>query len=328
MIFSQGGGGSDNLLNAITAELENEILRQKPQDGRLNRRVRKALAFPQKIGKVHNDETSPTPNNVTNLVPSKKAAFTLAEVLITLGIIGVVAAMTLPTLITKYQKKQTLNQLKKAYSEINQAIRMAEKDFGPLESWDFANFETAEERIKYFSENYFFPNIKIIKKCVPASEECWSSNPLNIDGATFTATGLNSAGSNAIVTASGYSVYYWVHRVGNGGWFFIDTNGIKKPNTLGKDIFVFIMSWGNAREVSSSPTDQECVKKLGFTAKGLDCQISPDRNMLITGGGEDSEYDYNKVYSCTKGSNKSEAGGYCAALIMYDGWEMKEDYPW
>ena len=47
-----------------------------------------------------------------------KKAFTLAEVLITLGIIGIVAAMTLPTLIGKYQKKQTVTQLKKAYRDI------------------------------------------------------------------------------------------------------------------------------------------------------------------------------------------------------------------
>lgn len=43
----------------------------------------------------------------------QKKAFTLAEVLITLGIIGVVAAMTLPTLVGEYQKKQTATQLKK-----------------------------------------------------------------------------------------------------------------------------------------------------------------------------------------------------------------------
>ena len=40
----------------------------------------------------------------------KFKAFTLAEILITLGIIGVVAAMTIPTLITNYQKKQTVTK--------------------------------------------------------------------------------------------------------------------------------------------------------------------------------------------------------------------------
>lgn len=53
----------------------------------------------------------------------RKIAFTLAEVLITLGIIGIVAAMTLPALINKYQQKQTITQLQKVYSVLNQALR-------------------------------------------------------------------------------------------------------------------------------------------------------------------------------------------------------------
>ena len=58
-------------------------------------------------------------------VLNKKAAFTLAEVLITLGIIGIVAAMTLPTLIANYQKKVVETRLISFYSKINQACRNA-----------------------------------------------------------------------------------------------------------------------------------------------------------------------------------------------------------
>lgn len=49
-------------------------------------------------------------------------AFTLAEVLITLGIIGIVAAMTLPSVINKIQNKDKTARLKKFYSSINQAV--------------------------------------------------------------------------------------------------------------------------------------------------------------------------------------------------------------
>lgn len=51
----------------------------------------------------------------------KMSAFTLAEVLITLGIIGIVAAMTIPTLITNHQKRQTVVKLQRAISVMNQA---------------------------------------------------------------------------------------------------------------------------------------------------------------------------------------------------------------
>lgn len=57
-----------------------------------------------------------------------KKAFTLAEVLITLGIIGVVAALTIPTLVNNYRKKQFETGLKKEYSVLLQALDMYKQD--------------------------------------------------------------------------------------------------------------------------------------------------------------------------------------------------------
>lgn len=76
---------------------------------------------------------------VSNDRKAKYLAFTLAEVLITLGIIGVVAAMTIPTLISKTQKKEAVTRLKGAYSQIAQAIRMSEADNGDISNWDFSD---------------------------------------------------------------------------------------------------------------------------------------------------------------------------------------------
>ena len=73
-----------------------------------------------------------------------KKGFTLAEVLITLGIIGVVAAMTLPTLINDYQAKETVTRLKKVYSIVNQAYLRALNDNGPLNSWILVNSTNPE----------------------------------------------------------------------------------------------------------------------------------------------------------------------------------------
>ena len=74
----------------------------------------------------------------------KRAAFTLAEVLITLGIIGVVAALTLPTLITNYREKQRVIQLKKTYSTLQQAFVRAQEAHGELQYWDLAVTDTGE----------------------------------------------------------------------------------------------------------------------------------------------------------------------------------------
>ena len=72
----------------------------------------------------------------------KIKGFTLAEILITLGIIGVVAAITIPGLITNYQKRSTATQLKKAYSLLVNASRQAIADddltYNPPEVYDVA----------------------------------------------------------------------------------------------------------------------------------------------------------------------------------------------
>ena len=65
----------------------------------------------------------------------RKKAFTLAEVLITLGIIGVVAALTMPSLIAHHRKVATASKLKKFYSTMEQAIRFGEAEYGDSNEW-------------------------------------------------------------------------------------------------------------------------------------------------------------------------------------------------
>ena len=65
----------------------------------------------------------------------KRSAFTLAEVLITLAIIGVVAAMTIPTLISKHQERQIVSHLTKAYATVSNAFKMAETEHGSIDTW-------------------------------------------------------------------------------------------------------------------------------------------------------------------------------------------------
>ena len=96
-------------------------------------------------------------------------AFTLAEVLITLGIIGIVAAMTIPNLMTKYYEKRTVNQLKEIQSIIAQSVRMSEEEFGDASSWTNEYWtkkgdEEIAEKLKY--------SLKI-------ATDCGTSDPKN-----------------------------------------------------------------------------------------------------------------------------------------------------
>lgn len=64
-----------------------------------------------------------------------RKGFTLAEVLITLGIIGVVAALTIPTLVQKVNNRDVEIKLKKFYTTINEARKFAEAEFGNDRVW-------------------------------------------------------------------------------------------------------------------------------------------------------------------------------------------------
>ena len=77
----------------------------------------------------------PSPRGRVRVGVIQKTAFTLAEVLITLGVIGVVAAMTLPVLIQHHRKQVVVTKLKHMYSTMNQAIRLSEAQNGEASIW-------------------------------------------------------------------------------------------------------------------------------------------------------------------------------------------------
>ena len=89
--------------------------------------------------------------NLTSSKHKVQVGFTLAEVLITLGIIGVVAAMTIPTLMTNYQKKSTATQLKKTYATISNAVRLSEEENGELSGWEFEENGTSQKAFRYLT---------------------------------------------------------------------------------------------------------------------------------------------------------------------------------
>lgn len=89
--------------------------------------------------------------------PHLNFGFTLAEVLITLGIIGIVAAMTMPTLIQKNQEKELISRTKKVYADINNSLQLAQKDYGVIGDNGFLfnandnSLTAAQNWAKYFS---------------------------------------------------------------------------------------------------------------------------------------------------------------------------------
>lgn len=174
------------------------------------------------------------------ITKKSSTAFTLAEVLIALGVIGVVAAITLPSMIKNYQKDKTLTQLKKVYTILNQGTKLAEAEYGDYKYWDSPVTIGAEEYYKKYYEPYY----KKVKNCATYAKCGYAFKPFyNING---TNSGITlSSQRPKIIFADGTILIDMLYtsysngKMGNYPHLIVDLNGSKKPNTLGKDVFVF-----------------------------------------------------------------------------------------
>ena len=171
---------------------------------------------------------------------SRKIAFTLAEVLITLGIIGVVAAMTMPALIANHRKTVLKTQFKKAYSELQQVNQNFIKDYDMniceynWQMWDetkngYASSKaTSDAFIKYYTGDGTSKSLIL------------GSNQIkNLTGTkTVPQTLFDDGGAVDIQKRT----FYFEFGISNSKCpiISVDVNGYyKRPNQLGVDIFSF-----------------------------------------------------------------------------------------
>ena len=181
-------------------------------------------------------------------VRGKKAAFTLAEVLITLGIVGVVAALTLPSFVANYKNRLIAKQLQKTYSTLSQAISMAQAEYGDISQWPIQDGKW--ESIDTIFKNYLKPHLNIVKEC-RNSKECFSASGGALQFYTF----ILSDGTQVLLDIWNHQEntddLFWSYGVMSASKHFVynqflaltvDVNGDKKPNKSGEDIFVFILA--------------------------------------------------------------------------------------
>lgn len=239
----------------------------------------------------------------------KKAfGFTLAEVLITLAVIGVVAAMTIPTMVANYQKTQYVTQLKKSYTVIQQALKqiMASEgvtQFDQTGLFDGTDYQNAARNDKI--DEIIRTNFKVVKSCKNGDDSCqvaykfinqgsggndFGSNYYKFYTTDGTLFGLNlgtSCPPNLLKTTKIKAVC---------GYVKVDINGVKNPNTMGRDFFEFL--------------------------------IGHDGTLYGTASHEDADYNNNQqmywgtgFFPCSNDTNTSFGYG-CAGRIIEEGWQM------
>lgn len=220
-------------------------------------------------------------------------AFTLAETLITLAIIGIVAALTIPTVVMKYKEKVIVTKVKKAYSMLNSAYKMALVNNGEFNTWGFGEESTFEEdddgntiltgstipNTQLFWEK-LTPSLNIIEKCMPEQTNCYRPDDLyNLNGKSrkgeinkYAFLTLN----NGMTLIGG-----WVNNISCQkkndvcADFSIDVNGIQNaPNSVGQDIFYFYVYPDRIEPLGKDPDYflNNCNRtKLSNTQNGYGC---------------------------------------------------------
>ncbi len=222
--------------------------------------------------------------------------FTLAETLITLVIIGVVAALTVPNLIIKHQKEETVTRLKKAYSSLAQTTLRATSEHGPISTWEVPEVAN-NEGAKQFLNTYLVPYLNVIKLPSTSGEGKWNNKYTFLNGNPATFHGVRFYLSDGTsFTADFRENSTTTKRL----LVYIDVNGDKKPNKMGRDIFEV-----NYWILSSNKNN---FGKVRFWGEGN------KRETLLA----------SSSYNC----NKNDSGSGCGALILADSWQIKDDYPW
>ncbi len=203
-----------------------------------------------------------------------KAAFTLAEVLITIGIIGVVASMTVPGIINDTRYAEIQASLKKNYSVISQAFKKMSEEKGYTITASYGNLILAEDMKKYFRIGF---------DCQGYNYNQYCYHPTKTSYKTFSGT---EQAANSIIDDGGYMTtdgsLYLFENAGGGNrhttYITVDTNSIKKgPNRWGYDLFTFQLTNDGkflpmgAPDTHYTDMDTYCSKNSSSTLNGIAC---------------------------------------------------------
>ena len=247
----------------------------------------------------------------------REIAFTLSEVLITLGIIGVVAALTLPSVITKYRKYVLLNKIKHTYTLLNNTLERAKADYGTdINQWELSG-NTQLDRSTFFAEKYMLPYLNILQYCGRSytNQGCFEKVKRLKEGFAYLSPMSSNHGTSFILNNGTY-VYL---EVGRGhGYEPENTNRIeilfdvdgpdKGKNTYGYDVFDVELGGDEGRTLRNSANKNKFLPYSYDPKKSCDYYVSTVNH----GCNKDSVY----------------GGSMCLAYIFCNGWDFGDKYIW
>ena len=215
---------------------------------------------------------------------TKTIAFTLAETLVVMGIIGVVAALTIPNLNQSTGDREKVAKVKKIYANLEDALGRATAVYDPVDEW-FINDSSSKEINDRFAER-ITEFMKISKTCGEGVEGCIPSEFKGLDGVLV--NGIAPEDLNFLL-ADGTGLVFELNSSNctkdfgatsdsplkqTCGQIYADINGIKGANTYGKDYFVFYVTKSGVFPTggkNSKNTNTLANLKLNCLTTGVEC---------------------------------------------------------
>lgn len=194
--------------------------------------------------------------HVNLLQTNVRFGFTLAEVLITLGIIGVVAAMTIPTLMTNLKAQKLHSQFLRSYSLVQQAFKHMEADDVSLNPKDYPTRTFYKTYMNYFTGT---------SDCGFYGEKCRGAAGTAYKGMDGT-NGISEDNKISILDDGQFllkdGTLIIVENASQGIWVHVDLNGYKNPpNVFGYDLFTFEFRDGELRTMGDAETSYSDLDK-------------------------------------------------------------------
>ena len=194
----------------------------------------------------------------------------MAEVLITLGVIGIVAALTIPNAMKNWQAHAYKQGAKEAYSKVSQIIQQIKMDNGGEWPYSFPD--------NRFSAATFRSYLKSSKSCSSGgTKDC--GVPQSVSSEVYkTLSGIGGTtfimDDDQFITNDG--VFYGLNNDSTGDFITVDVNGYyKKPNVFGEDVFMFQIKNGvlipMGRNDSWNPATTFCQRTVASNSQGLGC---------------------------------------------------------
>lgn len=224
------------------------------------------------------------------------AAFTLAEVLITLAIIGVVAAMVIPAFLNNTNDAELKNMWKKQYAVYTQAITQAMQDNG-------GNMASVCDNYNHNNcAQTFKQHLRIIKDCQRfvgnGGADCMASNTTCLNGVNAPGIPIMDTSSGAVLAdgSSFYLVADWgntpcTKTSGECAIIYVDVNGYKSPNVFGRDIFGIDVFYDSIAPMGS-PRDPDTHNELCILPGSKDIYNTDYTDWRNTGLGCSTKYLY------------------------------------